>query len=1012
MPADPETHRLKEDKARKKNWKRWGPYLSERQWGTVREDYSAEGDPWGHFPHEQARSRAYRWGEDGLLGICDRECRLCFGLALWNGKDPILKERLFGLTNPEGNHGEDVKELYYYVDSTPTHSYMQAKYLYPQNEYPYFDLWKTNQTERSRRDSEYEIWDTGVFDNNEYFTVSAEYAKASPEDLCIQITVENNGDHDANIHLVPTLWFRNTWVWGCKHEGCTLPPSIRLRRDGDNNPSNYYVSTYHETLGDHIMDWSPAPDGSEPELLFTNNETNFEKLYGVENVSSYVKDAFNRYVIDNEKDAVNPKNRGTKFGVYYKINVPAKDKRSIKLRLYSDASCPLPSPRSKHGESARKELLGTELFDFVLTQRIRDSDSFYNKKIDSCLTQDEKRVVRQAYAGLLWTKQFYHYVVQDWLEGDSAINQPPDSHKYGRNSEWQHVYLRDIISMPDKWEYPWFAAWDLAFHMIPFAKIDGEFTKNQLLLFLREWSMHPNGAMPAYEFNFSDVNPPVHAWAVWNVYKITGRKDTKFLKRCFHKLLLNFTWWVNRKDVEGKNLFAGGFLGLDNIGVFDRSNPMPGVKHLEQADGTSWMAFYCAVMLKMSLELASRAQDQGQDDAEAFEDMASKFLEHYVHIADAMNEFGNTGLWDEDDGFYYDQLVTEYSNDPMLLKLRSTVGLVPLFAVSILEEKVISKLSGFRKRLNWFLHYRSDLAKQISYMSAVKQQKSAHRRVFSFDPQQVLSQESDLGSNLPIPRSSSENSLEDTDSDGEDIMNFNDESDAEESEEEYDPEVPQGPNEPEAIVDGQKPKGCRFLLAIPSKEKLKRVMEYVLDENEFLSDYGVRSLSKFYRGENEYSFEINGQDHRVAYTPGESTEPMFGGNSNWRGPIWFPVNYLLITSLRKYHHFFKDDFRVECPKGSGNKMNLRQIAEELATRLTKLFVEDNEEQRPCNGKVEFLRRKETANLLQFHEYFNGDTGAGLGSSHQTGWSALVVNCFDFIAQARKNKTTDPRGSVD
>ena len=875
-----EEARLQQSHERAANWHRWGPYLSERQWGTVREDYSEHGDSWNYFPHDHARSRAYRWGEDGLLGICDRECRLCFGLALWNGRDPILKERLFGLTGPEGNHGEDVKEEYFYLDSTPTHSYMKALYKYPQAEYPY-DWLVAENARRGRFDPEFELLDTGLFDDNRYFDVFAEYANSSPDDLLIRITVANRASESATIHLLPTLWFRNTWSWGCEHEGCELKPVITLQDNGS-------LMTDHTTLGRFRFCCEDHPSSGAPPILFTENETNTARLFGDVSGSPPVKDAFHDYVIAGNTAAVSTTRHGTKAAPHYVLILPAHGEVTIRLRLTS-AHLPAAPPFG-------------EPFDRVFRDRISEANQFYAAKLPAAANAEERNVARQAYAGLLWSKQFYHYAVEPWLQGDPEQPAPSDRRRQGRNHDWPHLFNRDIISMPDKWEYPWYAAWDLAFHMIPMATIDPEFAKSQLLLMLREWYMHPNGQIPAYEFGFSDVNPPVHAWACWRVYKMTGpqgRRDRDFLARVFQKLLINFTWWINRKDVTGKHLFSGGFLGLDNIGVFDRSKPLPTGGHLEQADGTAWMAFYCTTMLAIALELA--------EEDPSYEDVASKFFEHFIHIADAMNCLGGTGLWDEVDGFYYDQLQT--NGQSHRLRIRSIVGIIPLFAVEVLEDDVLHKLPGFRKRMDWFLKHRQDLARQISYLEKERADGSKH---------------------------------------------------------------------------------SHRLLAIPSRERLERVLRYVLDENEFLAPHGVRALSRIH-ADRPYSFWCGGEEHRVEYVPGESTSGMFGGNSNWRGPIWFPVNYLLIEALERYHHFYGDDFRVECPTGSGQWMTLQQVARELGRRLGSLFLPDANGHRPCHGTSQaFADDPHWRELVLFHEYFHGDNGRGLGASHQTGWTALVT----------------------
>jgi Glycosyl hydrolase family 63 C-terminal domain len=884
--------RLEEDAARAKNWKRWGPYLSERQWGTVREDYSPDGSCWTYFPHDHARSRAYRWGEDGILGITDRECRLCFALAMWNGRDPILKERLFGLANEEGNHGEDVKEEYFYLDSSPTHTYMKGLYKYPQAEFPYQKLLDENRR-RTRTEPEYELVDTGVFNESRYFDVLVEYAKHTPNDILIRVTVSNRGPKKETLHLLPTLWFRNSWVWGCTHEGCTMKPRMGLERES-------LLTLNQETLGDYFFEFGPLPGGKAPPVLFTDNETNVKRLYGVENSSDHVKDAFHEYVIQGRKEAVNPRHYGTKAAPYYVIDLKPGESQTVKMRLY--AIDETPSPEAKRD------------FDEIFAKRIRETEEFYNAIVQPKLTPTERSVVRQGYAGLLWTKQFYHYIVQDWLDGDPHFPAPPESRKHGRNSAWTHVYSNDVLSMPDNWEYPWFASWDLAFHMIPFAKLDGRYAKNQLGLLLREWYMHPNGQIPAYEFAFSDVNPPVHAWAAWRVYKITGRRgqrDRQFLESVFQKLLLNFTWWVNRKDPEGKNIFAGGFLGLDNIGVFDRSKPLPAGGSLRQSDGTAWMAFYCLTMLAIALELA---KDEEAIHT-AYEDMASKFLEHFVQIADAMNALGGTGLWDEVDGFYYDQIKIDGQIIP--LRSRSLVGVLPLIAVEVLEEKTVKSLPGFYKRFQWFQKYRKDLGRQISHCDC----------------------------------------------------NIRDER-------------------------------RRYLLALPSRDRLVRMLRYVLDESEFLSPHGVRSVSKFHC-DHPYVFEAGGMKHEVNYVPGDSTTALFGGNSNWRGPIWFPINYLLIEALERYHHFYGSDFRVEYPTGSGILRNLKEVAQELAGRLARLFLPGENGCRPCNGDDNrFCNDAHWRDLVLFHEYFHGDTGKGLGANHQTGWTALAVRMIEELARRR------------
>ena len=884
--ANAEAQRLEEDARRAKNWKRWGPYLSERQWGTVREDYSPYGECWDYLSHEHSRSRAYRWGEDGLLGISDRQGRLCFALALWNEQDPILKERLFGLTGPEGNHGEDVKELYYYLDSTPTHSYLKALYKYPQRTYPYEWIVSENRR-RGKGDPEFELADTGIFDDGRYFDVTAEYAKASPDDILIRLTIANRGPDTAPLHLLPTLWFRNVWSWGRTSDRPQLSRSARTR-----------ITAEHSALGRLVLDADVASSGEHPTLLFTENETNAERLFGVANASLYVKDAFHEYVISRRTDAVNPREEGTKAVALYRLMVPAGESVTVRLRLAVES------------ESSRQAF--GAVFERTFARRIAEADEFYADTIPGPLSDEERRVARQAYAGLLWSKQFYHYAITDWLEGDPAQPAPPGSRRNGRNAEWKHLYNADVILMPDKWEYPWYAAWDLAFHVVALARIDPHFAKEQLVLFLREWYMHPNGQIPAYEFAFGDVNPPVHAWACWRVYKMTGprgARDRTFLARVFHKLLLNFTWWVNRKDLEGHNLFAGGFLGLDNIGVFDRSQPLPTGGHLEQADGTAWMAFYCGTMLSMALELAS--------EDPAYEDVASKFFEHFVAITDAINTLGGTGLWDDGDGFYYDQLHMDGTHLP--LRVRSMVGLIPLYACEILEQDVIDRLPGFTKRMRWFLENRPELAHYASYMLT-----SSH----------------------------------------------------------------------EADEHGHR------MLAIPSRERLEKVLRYMLDESEFLSPYGIRSVSRVHR-DRPYVFRAGGQEFRVEYDPAEGTSGLFGGNSNWRGPLWFPVNFLLIEALERYDHFYGPSFRVECPVGSGQMMTLGDVARDLSMRLARIFLPDERGHRPCHGNdARYAVDPHFRQLVLYHEYFHGETGRGVGASHQTGWTALVARCLETIAAHR------------
>jgi hypothetical protein len=884
IPPDPETQRLQEDARRDANWKRWGPYLSERQWGTVREDYSPDGDCWNYFPHDHARSRAYRWGEDGLLGITDRQCRICFALALWNGHDAILKERLFGLSGPEGNHGEDVKEQYFYLDSTPTHSYMKGLYKYPQSAFPYERL-VTENARRTRQDPEFELIDTDIFDQNRYFDIFVEYAKNTPDDILIRITACNRGPESFPLHILPTLWARNSWIWGCTHEGCEMKPLINRSAPGT-------VDIDHPSLGRYR--WVAEQIGDQPELLFTENETNLERLFHVPNRTPYVKDSIHRHLVAGEEGVINPNGYGTKVAAHYTREIPAGGQITLKLRLFPINQAP-------------KENFGNS-FDQIFQDRIAEADEFYKSRISDALPAEERSVARQGFAGLLWCKQFYHYVVREWLTGDPDQPPPPESRWKGRNCDWLHLFNRDVISMPDNWEYPWYAAWDLAFHMICFAEIDPQFAKDQLILMCREWYMHPNGQLPAYEFEFSDVNPPVHAWACWRVYKMTaprGQRDRAFLERAFHKLMLNFTWWVNRKDVHGKNVFGGGFLGLDNIGVFDRSKPLPTGGILEQADGTAWMAFYCSTMLSIAIELAS--------EDPVFEDVASKFFEHFVAIVDAMNTLGGNGLWDEQDGFYYDQLYLDRKAIP--LRVRSMVGMIPLFAVEILEGDVINRLKDFRKRMDWFLTNRKDLARYISYMK-----ESDHDHV-------------------------------------------------------------------------------HYLLAIPSRQRLVRVLAYLANEAEFLSPHGVRSLSKFHLN-HPYVFYAGGADYTVKYCPGEGDTNLFGGNSNWRGPIWFPLNFILMESLEKYHHFYGDDLKIEFPTGSGCQLNLQQVADQLGRRLTTLFTPDQEGMRPCHGEdPRWADDPNWKDLVLFYEYFHGETGRGCGASHQTGWTALAARLL--VGRARK-----------
>src|SRR5215469_12477879 len=872
-PLTAEGIRLFEDRSRTKNWKRWGPYLSERQWATVREDYSPYGSCWDYFPHDHARSRVYRWGEDGLLGFTDRECRLCFALALWNGQDSILKERLFGLTGSEGNHGEDVKENYYYLDATPTYSYARALYKYPQTEFPYDQLVEENRR-RGLAGAEFELADTSVFNDNRYFDVQVEYAKAAPDDLLIRISATNRGSDAAPLHILPTLWFRNTWKW---QNDSTISAAPSLRVDGAN-----VVRAEHPTLGSYRFAFD-----AEAEVLFTENETNTQRLWGIPNPTSFVKDAFHDYVISRRREAVNPEHTGTKCAPHFDLVIQSGETRQLRLRMVLTDAAP--------------DGLFGKAFDTLFAERQREADEFYNAIAPLALSSELRNAIRQGYAGLLWSKQFYHYIIADWLAGDPTQPPPPQERRAGRNREWEHVYTRDIISMPDKWEYPWFAAWDLAFHMIPMASIDPDFAKQQLTLFLREWYMHPNGQIPAYEFAFGDVNPPVHAWAAWRVYKISdarGERDRQFLESIFQKLLLNFTWWVNRKDAEGNNLFQGGFLGLDNIGVFDRSNPLPSGGFLQQSDGTAWMAFYCLTMLSIALELAQ--------ENSVYEDLASKFFEHFVRIADAINNLGGTGLWDPTDGFYYDQL--KLNGQMIPLRSRCLVGLLPLIAVEVLEEEKIQRLPGFWKRMKWFIENRPDLASMITWCQSCPHHQ--HR-----------------------------------------------------------------------------------MLAIPSRERLESALRYMLGESEFLSPFGIRSVSAVHR-DHPYIFRVGDHEYRVDYSPGEGNTYMFGGNSNWRGPIWFPINYLFIEALERYHHFYGGALKVECPVGSRRFLTLSEVANELARRLGSLFLPGGDGARPCHGTdFRYAQDPNWRELLLFHEYFHADTGRGCGASHQTGWTALAVRCL-------------------
>ncbi len=857
-----ERDRLLEVPKGRSPWRHWGPYLSERAWGTVREDYSAGGDAWDFFPHDHARSRAYRWNEDGLAGICDDRQTLCFALAFWNGRDPILKERIYGLTGTEGNHGEDAKEYWFYLDATPTHSWMRWRYMYPQEEYPYDRLLAENRS-RGKLDPEFELLDTGLFDTGCYWEITVDYAKASPEDLRIRVTVRNAGPQDASLELLPTLWFRNTWSWGIDDRR----PSIRLL-DGA-------LVAEHAVLGRRVLSGS-----GYVEALFCENETNSERLFGVPSTTPYPKDGVGDHVVHGAA-TVNPELTGTKAALRYRLSVPAGASATVALRLADGA-----------GLDARE-------FDGVMSDRAREADAFYAQLTPAGASADEALVLRQALAGMLWSKQFYHYDIERWLDGDPAGPTPPASRLRGRNHEWTHLNNMDVISMPDKWEYPWYAAWDLAFHCIALAHVDPEFAKAQLILLCREWYMHPNGQLPAYEWSFSDVNPPVHAWAALRVYEIAGDGDIDFLERVFHKLLLNFTWWVNRKDSEGSNLFEGGFLGLDNIGPFDRSAlPVAGV--LEQSDGTAWMAMYCQNLLELALVLAEHDN--------TYEDLATKFFEHFALIASAINE---KGLWNEQDGFYYDLLHVDGSEFP--LRARSVVGLLPLAAVTTLGPETMARLPDFMARLEWFM---------------------AHRRE---------------GRGVVQHTASPANA------------------------------------------------GWR-MLSIVDQTRLVRILAPMLDTDEFLSDHGLRALSRHHR-EHPLDMHLDGVTARLDYEPAESTSNLFGGNSNWRGPVWFPLNYLLLEVLRVYHRYLGDAFQVQCPTGSGPMMNLDRVADELAGRLIGVFLRREDGTRPVHGHCRLFNEDPAWNgLIPFHEYFHGDTGAGLGASHQTGWTGIVADLI--IRQGR------------
>jgi hypothetical protein len=869
-----EQQRLRDSEDRIADWKNWGPYLSERAWGTVREDYSTTGDAWNYFPHDHARSRAYRWNEDGLGGFCNRFQNVCLAVALWNEYDPILKERLFGLTNAEGNHGEDVKEYYYYLDGLPSHAYMKMLYKYPQVAYPYSELLREN-GQRGYTDPEYELLDVldNAFAEGRYFDVYIEYAKVNEDDLLCRITAINRGPEVAPIHVLPHVWFRNTWSWGYHPER----PQFKAAGDGAIRVSERHIGECW---------WYVSATDAPVELLFTENNTNTERLYHYPNASPYVKDAFHEYIVNGKQERVNPARTGTKAAARCRVTIEPGEAFTMRMR-FTDVAQSQPFAD----------------FEKVFAQRIAEADEFYAALQPVGLSEEERSVQRQAFAGLLWNKQFYHYSVDLWLNGDPAYPPPPASRKSGRNADWTHVYCLDVLSMPDKWEYPWFAAWDLAFHAVPLALIDPEWAKRQLILLLREWYMHPNGQLPAYEWTFSDVNPPVHAWAAWKVYQIsqqaTGHADTNFLEKVFHKLLLNFTWWVNRKDREGHNIFAGGFLGLDNIGVFDRSAELPNGGYLEQADGTAWMAMYCLNMLTIALELARYES--------SYEDVATKFFEHFVYIANAFYEPGgdHLSLWDEEDGFFYDNLHMPTSGH-VRLKTRSFVGLIPLLAVTHLTPEHLDKLPRFLRRTEWFVKYRPQLIKNLTWLTR-------------------------------------------------------------------------------AGASGE------YLLSIVDQGKLARILKPMLDPAEFLSDFGLRSLSR-YHARHPYEFHDGSATYRVGYEPAESRSWLFGGNSNWRGPIWFPINYLIIEALREFHRYCGDTFKVEMPTGSGNLVTLDAVADELGRRLVRIFLRGTNGRRPVHGGDRLMQDDPNwRDHLLFYEYFHGDSGKGLGASHQTGWTALVAN---------------------
>jgi hypothetical protein len=894
-------------------WYLWGPYLAERAWGTVREDYSANGDAWNYFSHDQARSRVFRWGEDGIGGISDFKQRLCLAFAFWNGQDPFIKERLFGVTGPQGSHGEDVKEIYFYTDATPTHSYLRMLYRYPQKRFPYEELVAANHG-RARAAAEPEIWDTGILSDDRYFDIVLEYAKVDPDDFFISVTATNRGPDAADLHVLPTLWFRNTWAWGRDKRR----PILRASSDLAGHCPTIQAS--HGALGDYKLHCEGARD-----LLFTENETNTERLFASPNRFRFVKDGINDFIVDGRSGAVNPDRCGTKAAAHYAFTIEPGASKEIRLWFGRVAQG---AEEAESGEpGTRPRIIVTpvlpseafEHFDTVIRARRREADEFYAASAPACLSDEHRLIHRQALAGMIWSKQFYHYVVEDWLEGDPGQPVPPEERKNGRNAEWRHLYNERVMSMPDTWEYPWYAAWDLAFHCIPLALVDPHFAKGQLDIILREWYQHPNGQVPAYEWNFGDVNPPVIGWAAWRVYKIdekqNGKGDRLFLETVFHKLLISFTWWVNRKDSEGKNIFQGGFLGLDNIGVFDRSAPLPGGGHLEQSDGTSWMGMFCLNLMRMALELAR--------ENPAYENIATKFFEHFLGIAGAMNNLGEgIGLWDEADEFFYDVLHMP-DGRYLPLRVRSLVGLMPLLAVETIEAELLDAMPGFKERLEWYLENKRELAALISRW--------------------------------------------------------------------HDPGA-----------------GDRRLIALTRGHRMKCLLRRMLDPAEFLSDFGIRSLSK-HHSEQPYVLHCeDGAQRVVRYDPGESQSSMFGGNSNWRGPVWLPINYLLIESLQKFHHYYGDDFKVECPTGSGQHLTLNEIANDLSNRLIRLWLRDGEGVRPFErASGDALKAKHDRDLYWFHEYFHGDTGAGLGASHQTGWTGLIAKLIQQQGEGGTIAERDP-----